>query len=164
MKKLFIPAFVIVTLLLASCGTSETTNTDIDQIQGSISVQPERKVDIYGKVLSVEGNEITLLQIDTSKDPTFNMSPTEKKKYMMAMDEAARMALKEEINSATLGEVKIMIPVGIPMIRKTAQGPDAPNAEASLADIKNGQYISVWLSSESKADKTSEFVKIAFTQ
>jgi hypothetical protein len=61
------------------------------------------------------------LQIDTSKDPTFNMTPTEKQKYMQALDEATRMALKEEINAATLGEVKVIIPVGIPMIQKTAQ-------------------------------------------
>ena len=92
------------------------------------------------------------------------MTPTDKKKYMMAMDEAARMALKEQINSATLWEVRVTIPVGIPMVKKTAQWPDAQNAEASLADIKNGQYLSIWLSPEAKDNKISEFVKIAFTQ
>lgn len=167
MKSILIPAIVITTFLLASCWTTETTTNSVTpttQTQNTVSVQPERKMDIYWKILSMEWNEITMLQVDTSKDPTFEMTPTDKKKYMMAMDESARMAFKEQINSATLWEVKIMIPVGIPMIRKTAQWPDAPNAEASLADVKNWQYISVWLSPESKDKKVSEFVKISFTQ
>lgn len=167
MKKFIIPAIIATTFILVSCGTTETTdttNTNTTQIQSAESAQPERKMDIYGKITSIEWNEISLLQIDTSKDPTFNMSATDKKKYMQAMDESARMALKEEINSATLWEVKIIIPVGIPMIKKTAQWPDAPNVDASLADIKNWQYISVWLSPEVKDSKVSEFVKIAFTQ
>lgn len=164
MKTFFISGLIITTLLLTSCGTTTPEATNTTETTSSVSVQPERKVDIYGKITSIEWNEVTLLQVDTSKDPTFNMSPTEKKKYMMAMDESARMALKEQINSATLWEVKVTIPVGIPMIKKTAQWPDAPNVEASLADIKNGQYISVWLSPEAKDNKISEFVKIAFTQ
>ncbi|MDP2104285.1 MAG: hypothetical protein Q8K26_05175, partial [Candidatus Gracilibacteria bacterium] len=149
MKKLFVPAMIIATLLLTSCGTTSVTtpeNTSTTQTQDTLSTQPERKVDMYGKITSMEGNEITLLEVDTSKDPTFAMTSEEKKKYMQSMDEAARMVLKEQINSATLGEKKVTIPVGIPMIKKTAQGPDAPNVEASLADLKNGQYISVWLS------------------
>ena len=163
MKKILIPTIIIATLLLASCGTTET-NTTTDTNSTSTSIQPERKVDIYWKITSIEWNEVTILQVDTSKDPTFNMTPTDKKKYMMAMDEAARMALKEQINSATLWEVRVTIPVGIPMVKKTAQWPDAQNAEASLADIKNGQYLSIWLSPEAKDNKISEFVKIAFTQ
>ncbi|EKD44464.1 MAG: hypothetical protein ACD_71C00127G0002 [uncultured bacterium (gcode 4)] len=167
MKKLFVPAMIIATLLLTSCGTTSVTtpeNTSTTQTQDTLSTQPERKVDMYGKITSMEWNEITLLEVDTSKDPTFAMTSEEKKKYMQSMDEAARMALKEQINSATLWEKKVTIPVGIPMIKKTAQWPDAPNVEASLADLKNGQYISVWLSQEVPDTKIAEFVKIAFTQ
>jgi hypothetical protein len=39
------------------------------------------------------------------------MTPSEKQKYMQSMDESARMALKEQINNATLGEISILIPV-----------------------------------------------------
>lgn len=161
-KKLFISAMLVMSLLLASCGTADTIN--VDQIQDTVSTQPERKLDIYGKIISMEWNEISVSQVDISKDPTFNMTSDEKKKYMQAMDEAARMALKEQINSATLWEAKITIPVGIPMTKKTAQWPDAPNVDASLADIKAGQYISVWLSPEVQDKKIAEFIKIAFTQ
>lgn len=50
----------------------------------------------------MEGNELTISQVDTSKDPTFSMSSEEKRKYMQSMDESARMALKETINAAVL--------------------------------------------------------------
>lgn len=162
MKTLFIGMVLTFGFFLTSCGVSEDTTPLVTQ--DTISVQPESKVDIYGKITSIEWNEVNLLQIDTSKDPTFNMTPTEKQKYMQALDEATRMALKEEINAATLGEVKVIIPVGIPMIQKTAQWPDAPNTEASLADLSNGKYISIWLSKEVPDQKIAEFVKIAFSQ
>lgn len=84
---------------------------------------------------------------------------------MQSMDEAERMALKATINNSTIGNVKTTVPVGIPMVRKTAQGPDAPNAEASLSDLKVGQYVSIWYSTASTAsDRSAEFVKIAFSQ
>jgi hypothetical protein len=83
---------------------------------------------------------------------------------MQSMDEATRTALKEEINNATLWEIKLTVPVWIPMIKKEEQGPDAPTLEASLADLKVWQYISVWLNIEVIDRKVAEFVKIAFTQ
>jgi hypothetical protein len=83
---------------------------------------------------------------------------------MQSMDESARTALKEEINKATLWELKLTVPVWIPMTKKEAQWPDAPNLEASLADLKVWQYISIWLNPEVADRKVAEFVKIAFTQ
>lgn len=177
-KKLFLIS--VATMLVASCSNS-SKETEIDKtnnlendvnVQESIKTdqvteitgQPERKMDIYGKITGIEWNEITLLQVDTSKDPTFDMTPTEKKKYMQSMDEAARTALKEEINKATLWEIKLTVPVWIPMTKKEAQWPDAPNFEASLVDLKTWQYISVWLNTEVVDRKVAEFVKIAFTQ
>lgn len=148
--------------LLTSCASDTTTNNS--NLTTSVLTQPERKMDIYGKVVSQEWNEITLLQVDTSKDPTFNMTPEEKKKYMTSLDEAARIALKEEINSATLWELKIIIPVWIPMIKKSAQWTDAPTLEASLADIKVWGYLSIWLNQDITDKKIADFVKIAFVQ
>lgn len=177
-KKLFLISIAIV--LLASCSNSskETETDKTNNLKNDVNVeesvkdeqvtettaQPDRKMDVYGKITWIEWNEITLLQVDTSKDPTFDMTPTEKKKYMQSMDEAARTALKEEINKATLWEIKLTVPVWIPMTKKEAQWPDAPNLEASLADLKAWQYISVWLNTEVVDRKVAEFVKIAFTQ
>ncbi len=177
-KKLFLIS--IATILVASCSNSsnETETDNVNNLENDVNVeesvktdqitettaQPDRKMDMYGKITWIEWNEITLLQVDTSKDPTFDMTPTEKKKYMQSMDEAARTVLKEEINKATLWEIKLTVPVWIPMTKKEAQWPDAPNLEASLADLKAWQYISVWLNTEVVDRKVAEFVKIAFTQ
>lgn len=124
MKNLLVP-IIVSALLLTACSTDTEPNAtsapSVSQNTLNIPVQPEKKTDLYGKILSMEGNEITVLQSDTSKDPTFNMLPDEKKKYMAALDESARTALKAEINAATLGEVRITVPVGIGMVKKTAQ-------------------------------------------
>ncbi|MDD5769990.1 MAG: hypothetical protein PHE25_03405 [Candidatus Gracilibacteria bacterium] len=164
MKKTIFLAILAVSLLNSCSSNTDTTTTLTTNTTTIISSQPDRKIDIYGKVISMEGNEITLLEVDTSKDPTFNMTPEEKKKYMTSLDEATRMALKAEINSATLGEIKLTIPVGIAMTKKTAQGTDAPLVEASLADVKIGGYLSVWLNQEITDKKIADFVKIAFIQ
>ncbi|MEF2175638.1 MAG: hypothetical protein V3575_04145 [Candidatus Absconditabacteria bacterium] len=157
--------FASVLLLSACSNTDNTTSSVNDDIANELSLnQPERKIDIYGKVVSQEGNEITISQVDSSKDPTFNMTPAEKKKYMQSLDESTRMALKEEINNAVLGQVKVIIPVGIPMSKKTAQGSDAPVEEGSLSDIKLGGYLSIWLDNSIENQKVAEFVKISFIE
>jgi len=163
MKKILFLAILSIALLTScSSNTQEKTTTNLDTTT-SIT-QPERKMDLYWKVVSQEWNEITLLQVDTSKDPTFNMSPEEKKKYMQSLDEASRQALKEEINNSTLWQIKIIIPVWIAMTKKEAQWPDALNIEASLADIKVWWYISIWLNQSAWEQKVAEFVKITFVQ
>ncbi len=162
MKNIFL--VVLLTISLASCTTSQETTNTTNNTTSQVATQPERKMDIYGKVTAIEWNEITLSQVDTSKDPTFNMSPEEKKKYMTSLDEAARMALKEEINSAILWEVKLTVPVWIGMTKKEAQWTDAPIVEASLADLKVGWYISVWLDTSVSDRKVAEFVKVSFVQ
>ena len=168
MKKILSLLWII--FILTSCWVKEedalvvdTTKTKVENLPPE-NLQPERKLDLYGKITWIEWNEITLLQVDTAKDPTFNMTATEKKKYMQSLEESARMALKEEINKATLWEVKLTVPVWIPIIKKTASWPEAPNIEGSIADFKVWQYISIWLNSEIKDQKIAEFVKIAFTQ
>jgi len=165
LMKNIIFVLLLATTLLASCTSDTTTQTtDTTNQTATVSAQPERKLDIYGKVVSQEWNEITLLQVDTSKDPTFTMTPEEKKKYMTSLDEAARMALKEQINSATLWEVKITIPVWIAMTKKSAQWTDAPTLEASLADVKVWWYLSIWLNQDITDKKIADFVKVAFVQ
>jgi len=162
MKKLVV-FMILILSVLSSCGSNSESNQSSNLPDNSLT-QPERKLDVYWKINSIEWNEITLLQVDISKDPTFNMSSDEKKKYMQSMDERARMALKEEIAKSTLWEIKITIPVWIPMTKKESQWPTSPSIEASLADLKIGQYISIWLNNEIENQKIAEFVKISFTQ
>ncbi|MDD3303189.1 MAG: hypothetical protein PHN31_06555 [Candidatus Gracilibacteria bacterium] len=170
-KKIFL--LVMASLLLFSCSSSVdntgSSNVNIDtnneETNSDLTLtQPDRKMDLYGKITGIEGNEITILESDTLKDPTFNMTSEEKKKYMQSLDETARTELKEQINSSTLGEKKVIVPVGIPIIKKTATGPDSPSIEASIADFKVGQYVSVWMDTTIEDREVAEFVKIAFTQ
>jgi len=162
MKSIFL--LVLWLFLIVSCSTWWEIQTSVIQ-EGNLNiVQPDRKTDIYGKISSMEWNEITLLQVDTSKDPTFSMTSEEKQKYMRSLDESARTTLKEEINNSTMWEVKLTIPVWIPMTKKETSWPDSPTIEASIADLKVWQFISIWLNNQVNDQKIAEFVKIAFTQ
>lgn len=147
--------------VLKSSGTSANT-TPLSQAS-SASVQPERSAEIYGKIKSVVGNEVTITKSDTSLDPTINMTPEDKRAYMQGLDEAERTKLKEDLLNASLGDVKVVMNVGIPMVKKTAQGPTAPTVDASLADLKVGGVISVWLDNTVTERNVAEFVKITFT-
>ena len=102
-------------LTLMWCGTDEGNTTWNGDNTEQTLVQPERKMDIYGKIISQEGNEYTVQEVDVSADPTFGMEQTEKKAYMETLSESERQEMKANIRSATLGDVRVLIPVGIPM-------------------------------------------------
>jgi len=160
------------TLLLAIVGyfignslKSDTASNSGDiSIENAVLAQPERKAEIYGKIKAIVGNEVTITKSDPSVDPTINMTSIEKRAYMQKLDEAERIKLKEEILNATLGDVKVLINIGIPMVKKTSQGPDAETVDGSLADLKIGGVVSVWLDNNVADKNVAEFVKIAFVK
>lgn len=164
-----IAPILIVVLAIAAyyIGTSLTNNdplptTNIAADEVSVVAQkPERKAEVYGKVIKMEGNLVTISQIDLAADPTAEMTTEEKQAYKQSLSEEERMALKEVTQNATLGEVTVMIPVGIPMTKKTAQGPDAPEVEGTLADVSVGSLLSVWIDTTVSDKKVAEFVKIS---
>ncbi len=147
-----------------SLKSDKSTKTNNSSIESSVSSQPERKAEIYGKIKSIVGNEITITKSDPTVDPTIDMTSDEKRKYMQSLDEAERMKIKEDILNATLGDVKVLVNIGIPMTKKTAQGPDAPTVDGSLADLKVGGVISVWLDNTQTDKNVAEFIKITFTK
>lgn len=171
MKKIII-AWASV-LLLASCGTeienSSTNTTVIPATNIAISVEdrnaeinslkPEYKAELYGKVKSIEGNMFTISEIDTSKDPTIGMEPTEKKAYMMSLSDADRMALKDMITNSIIWDVKVMIPVWIPMIKKELSWEEKLDVEATLEDLKTGDIVSIWYNEEIIDRKIAKYVK-----
>lgn len=168
MNKTIIIVIVVVLLGLGSyfVGTSlnksKQTGTGVSEIETAAN-QPERKPEIYGKVKSIIGNEITITKSDPSVDPTADMTQADKQKYMKSLDEADRTKLKETILNATLGDIKVTMAVGMPMIKKTAQGPDASTVAASLADLKVGGVVSVWLDAAKTDRSVAEFVKISYS-
>ena len=162
--------FIVVILLaiiayfIGTSLTSAPSDTDLSEVavdESSVPVKPERKAEVYGKVIKTEGNLVTVAEIDLSADPTADMTTEEKRAYKQSLSEEERMALNESIQGATLGEVSVLIPVGIPMIKKSDAGPDAPEVEATLADVAIGSTLSVWLNSEVADKKVAEFVKVS---
>ena len=144
-----------------SGGTSETVADDDSAVAEVLSMKPERTYDLYGKVVKLEGNLVTVAEIDLSADPTADMTPEEKRAYMQALPEEERMALKDATQTATLGETTVTIPVGIPMSKKTESGPDALDTEATLADIVVGGVVSVWYDESITDRRIAEFVKVS---
>ncbi len=164
-KKLFLITWMFSsTLLLFWCSSNTTSVDDSGQNIESALVQPERRLDLYGKIISMEGNEFSIQEVDTTKDPTFGMEQTEKKAYMATLSEDQRMAMKAEARSAVLWEVKIIIPVWIPISVKTEQWVDAVSKMGSLEDMSPGSYISIRYNSALPDQKIAEYVKKSFTK
>ena len=172
MQKFVILLSVATVLILSWCNTqnsvekTDTTNSlqeKLSQTQQILS-QPNRKMDLYGKIISNEGNEFTVQVVDTTQDPTFNMEPAEKRAYMQKLSQEERMALKDKIRQAVLWNEKVLIPVWTPIIVKLEQGPDGKEKMWSLADLTVGSYITVWLNQDVKDKKVAEFIKKSFTK
>ena len=140
--------------------TTESVSDDT-AVQEVLSMKPDREFDLFGKVVKMEGNIVTIAEIDLSADPTIDMTQDEKKAYMQALPEEERMALKELTTSATLGEVTVLIPVGIPMSKKLESGSTSPDVEATLADVTVGGMLSVWFDASVTDRKIAEYVKVS---
>ena len=169
MKKIII---IWATLaLLTSCWTEvENTvetpteniaieNTWVDRNAEMISLQPEYKAELYGKIKSIEGNMFTISEIDTSKDPTIWMERAEKQAFMANLSDAEKIAFKEDALSAILWDEKVMIPVWIPMVKKETVWEEKLDLEATLADLKTGDIVSIWYNEEVTDRKIAKYVK-----
>lgn len=165
------PIALLALLLFSGCSSEEnnssnsgSSNTGTIEILSSAEQKPERKAELFGKITGMVGNEITIAKTDTSKDPTFGMEQAEKRAYMTALSDADKMALKEKIQNAVIGEVKVLVPVGIPMTIKKEQGSEAPELDSSLADIRPGKVVSVWVDENTTNRNIATFVKISYSR
>jgi hypothetical protein len=131
--------------------------------------QPDRQPDVRGVVKSIVGNEITILKIDL---PSRNSSSTPdntatKEKTAVNLTGSAPMAggpsgmggrpgedntdtraqMLAKLKAMSTGEEKIIIPIGIQMLKfDTTSGQREP-VEATLADITADKNITIWTSS-----------------
>jgi hypothetical protein len=78
---------------------------------------------------------------------------------MLSLSEADKTALKDQIQSATLWDIKVMIPVWIPMIKKELIWEEKLDTEATLADLKTWDIISIWYNEEITDRKVAKFAK-----
>lgn len=173
MKKIIL--LIALIFVLTSCwntveetNTTETStnnavNTNISNTENRdeeiIALQPDYKAELYWRVKQIEWNMFTISEIDTSKDPTVDMSTEEKQTYMQSLPEADRMALKEQIQSAIIWDVKVMIPVWIPMVKKELVWEEKVDLEATLEDLKSQDIVSIWYDKNITDRKVASYIK-----
>ncbi len=87
------------------------------------------------------------------------MDRTAKQAYMGNLSDAEKIAFKEAALSATLWDIKVTIPVWIPMIKKELVWDEKKDIEASLADFKAGDIVSIWYNTELTDRKIASYVK-----
>lgn len=130
--------------------------------------QPDRLVDLYGKVRTIQGNVavIDLMTNQQSASVTGETLTAEQK----AAKQAARQAMSEEERlkekaaaQALTGEtVTVLIPVGVPVKIKETQLSGGKILEAGMTDIKPGSIISVWTEDSAKTGRVNaEYVRIS---
>ena len=130
--------------------------------------QPDRLVDLYGKVRTIQGNVavIDLMTNQQSASVTGETMTAEQK----AAKQAARQAMSEEERlkekaaaQALTGEtVTVLIPVGVPVKIKEAQLSGGKILEAAMTDIKPGSIVSVWTEDSVKTGRVNaEYVRIS---
>jgi hypothetical protein len=78
---------------------------------------------------------------------------------MQSLPEADRIALKEQIQSSILWDVKVMIPVWIPMVKKELVWEEKKDLEATLEDLKSWDIISIWYNKDITDRKVAMYVK-----
>ena len=153
--------------------------------------QPERKTDISGLVKLIIGNEVTVLKIDrpergegvgigifdekdseeenTEKASAPSFGGTSGRMHGMGggmrsggnLDADAQTAMIERMKEMSTGEEKVLIPVGIKMLK-----PDTENTEkremieATLSDIAKNKMINIWLDENSGDRNIAFFVLI----
>lgn len=156
--------------------------------------QPDRVPDIRGVVKSIVGNEVVALKIDmpaggmraTSTPQGENASSSGSRDTvnlvggaerqggrMMAggpggpgeQNSETRAQMLEKLKAMSTGEEKIIIPVGIQMMKFDTSSGKRTAVEASLADITADKNITVWVSggtgAEASATSTAATPKIA---
>jgi len=149
--------------------------------------QPDREPDVRGLVKSITGNEVTILKIDmvnrTGRASSTISSDEDNSVPAVAslatggqgtgrglgmsggrppgeMDSDSRSKMLEELKAMSTGEEKILIPVGIQMLKSgvNSETKEREMIEASLADIIAEKNITIWLNQEVKDRQVAEFV------
>jgi hypothetical protein len=78
---------------------------------------------------------------------------------MQSLSEADRLALKDMIASSIVWDIKVMIPVWIPMIKKELIWEEKQDIEATLEDLKSWDIVSIWYNTEITDRKIASYVK-----
>ncbi len=182
MKKAIIAIGIL--LVFASLGyfvwqnnNSQNENKEISEKQGNTTFErPEEKADISGIVKTIIGNEVAILKIERpevsndSDNENIEKDESERKTGSgggMGMgggmgqlntetnDEEDDERI-ERLKSMSIGEEKVIIPVGIKMLKSN----DGEAVAATLDDIKKDQMLMIWTDKDITDKNIATFVMI----
>lgn len=183
-KLIFSSACLGLILVLSGCGTSSQTS---NQVEGRPDRrpdfgQPKNQPEIRGVVKSTIGNEVTVLKVDmpqrASSTATSTASSTRRLSLGSSQDgpgggmgmrmgggrpgensSTDRETLMAQIKAMSTGEEKVVIPVGIKMLKAGTED-SRSMVEANISDITADKMITIWLNASVTDKKVASFVLI----
>lgn len=168
MKSLKKALVIMVSLLfmigLVGCGSSGSkVATDNSGAKTTFAVpgQPDRKAEVYGKVKSIQGNLITVMEMEQTLTGQ-ELSDKDREKRRQEMQNLSPEERKKKIDGEqtfTGKTLTVTIPVGIPVMTKKDQNPAANFEEGNIGNIKMGNTVTIWTENQQKDNSTAEFVK-----
>ena len=155
-------------LLFTACsGKSQTSvsNTDSSTVQ-TVSQAPDRQAEIYGKVKTILGNEVT---VSIAEPPvTIELTEAEKEKRkadMQALSIEERQKLRNEQIKFTGETTTVIIPVGTPITSGNNASGQETLKELTLADISEATFLRIWLDKGGTGDvNTAEYTRVLQSQ
>lgn len=133
--------------VLSGCSASPESKEQ-DQLSAIVSKEenlttPSRAAEINGVISSMEGNNI-IVKNEVGKEILSEEEAAKKKAERQKMTQEERQALRaQEIANAKTEDVTLTVPVGITILKGTADG-SGNSVKASYEDLKKGAYVSIW--------------------
>jgi len=179
MKKIIILImFFIAIFSLTACGNNQNKSQNNQPGSRPDFGQPADQPDIFGIVKSVIGNEVTIIKIERSQNRPDQIEGQDEEAQERpsgmgfgggagmihrsgGSDENSRVEMMKNLREMSTGEEKVIIPVGIRMLKTERSDQDEPTAEeASLADVTADKMITVWLDKNITDRQLASFVLI----
>ena len=150
--------------------------------------QPKTDPDVRGIIKTITGNEVVVLKIDmqrrsaTSTDATGTTARAEAPKASLSLggsipaggpgggmggrpggegaSETDRAEMLKRLKEMSTGEEKVIVPVGIKMLKSSNLNGKREMVEATLADLTTDKNITIWMNKGVTDRKVAEFVLI----
>jgi len=180
MKKIITISLLLVFVLAGCVGQNDNKQDESEKIFKKSEVadfkRPEERANISGIVKNIIGNEVTILKIKRPEIFNHNENENPKKDESEKKTGSSRgMGMRggmgqlntgasgeenderlEILKSMSVGEEKVIIPVGIKMLKSN----DGEAVIATLDDIKKDQMLMIWINKDIIDKNIATFVMI----
>lgn len=167
--------------------TSSDSNSKNEMPRRPDFGQPEAKPDVNGIVKSITGNEVVVLKVEMGqgfKNASSTPDGTQNRAASLSLGATAgapgagggpgmgqrrpggeagtedRAQMLAKIKEMSTGEEKIIIPVGIKMLKRSSEAESREMVEATLSDITSDKTLMIWLNKDVTDKKVASFVLI----